>query len=74
MTTEDGRVVFSRLMARARTRTQRSFLRSRSLSHAHTAFSLRQVSRMPAATEVVATIRTLMPDVGTIDGTFGGCA
>jgi hypothetical protein len=29
---------------------------------------------MPAATEVVATIRTLMPDVGTIDGTFGGCA
>jgi hypothetical protein len=30
---------------------------------------------MPAATEVVATIRTLMPGVGTIDGTsFGGCA
>ncbi len=76
VTTEDGRVVFSRLLVRGM-RAVRSRCAARIAVHRALILTcaLPQVSRLPTGEEVVATIRTMVPDVGTIDGAgFGGCA
>ena len=70
VTTEDGRVLFSKLKARSLGASSKHALRSDTQPTLLPA----QMRRDPRSQEVVASIRTLMPGVGApVDG-FGGCA
>ena len=75
VTTDDGRIVFSKLKARAGLRAAaRARRQSPPRLRTSRVCAAAQMRRDPRAAEVVASIRTLIPGVGAPVEGFGGCA